>query len=346
MVFEDIRYLGFLFVIPWFIFFSIKSFRMSDKWLCLFAREKKKPGPYILSVFFICMTVAAVAISLAEPAIRYEKTCFNRKGIELAIGIDVSKSMLAEDAVFPVKERDRFSTFNRLNRARCFALDILSGMRGERLGVYAFAGKGVELVPFTRDYGYCRYILKHISETEITGPGSDLGEAIRTGAAMLKSFPCSQPGNQAPGISVKGAKVIILISDGEDIHPDKSSLYESARCAADNGIRIYTVGVGTGKGVLIPVRNEKGDLLSYYTDKDGLYLKTRLVQDSLENIATVTGGQYFRINRENTSENLIKAVLKEAMDVTKSREVAWLDLSPFFMITGLVFFVAGVMTAH
>jgi len=274
-------------------------------------------------------------MSLAGLKVQYQRTYFDRAGIELAIAIDVSKSMLAEDVSFPLEGRRLFNVLNRLNRARYFALNFLSELHGERIGAYLFANIGVEVIPFTRDYGYCRYILRHINDADITVPGSDLGDAIRTGIAMLESSHHA------------GEKVIVLISDGEDITLDKSSLYESAQRAASKRIKIFTVGVGTGKGVLIPIRSQDGiSILDYYVDEDGSYLKTSLVQDTLRNIASITGGLYLRVTDENASANLMESVLQQAKfsEKTKSVEPAWFDLSPFLLMAGLAFFIVGILT--
>lgn len=336
MVFDNIRYLWFLFIVPCFILVSLRSYWKSSKWLYLFARIKRKWGTFLVTTLFLCLSIVALTLSLAEPKMQYEKTYFNRAGIELVVGVDISKSMLAEDVPFPPEGRKLFNVLNRLNRARYFALNTISELRGERIGVFIFASMGIEIVPFTRDYAFCRYVIKQINDADITVPGSDLGEAIKTGMGLLEASDHT------------GAKVIILVSDGEDITPDKSSIYESAQRAAEKGIRIYAVGVGTPEGVLIPARSEDGtSIFDYYVDEDGTYLKTRLVRDTLKRITDMTGGQYFEVDQGTAPEHLIEAVLQRAkgIEATKSVELAWLNLSPFFLLTGLVFFVlASLMT--
>jgi len=334
MTFEDIRYLWLLGIIPPFLLFSSLSYRKSNTWLSAFARKKKRFGQYLLNTSLLCLSLGAVSLSLAGPKIQYEKTYFNRSGIEIVIGIDVSKSMLAEDVTLPLEGRRLFTITNRLNRARYFALDLLSELHGERIGAYMFASKGVEIVPFTRDYGYCRYILEHIHDTDITIPGSDLGEAIKTGISMLE------------GSRTRGVKILILISDGEDISLDKSSLYETTNFAASKRILIYTVGTGLGREVLIPIRSVEGmSIVDYYVDEDGSYLKTGLKKDTLKDIASITGGKYIQISEENVTEKLMEAILQDAktFEQTKSVELAWFDLSPFFLLAGFAFFTIAII---
>ncbi len=337
MIFDSPYHLWFMTVIPVFIGLSIQSYLKSNRWLFLFTRKKRTFEPYLIATVILCLTIVAFSISLAKPKIQYEKTYFNRADIEFVIGIDVSKSMLAEDTVFPVEGRKLFKVFNRLNRSRNFILNTLSELHGERLGMYIFASEGIEIVPFTRDYGYCNYVIRHINDANITVPGSDLGEAIKTGIAMLETS------------RNKGTKAVILISDGEDISFDKSSLYESARHAASMGIRIYTVGVGSGKGVLIPIRNVDGTaILNYYLDEDGTFLKTKLEQETLINISNITGGHYFQVNEKDAPENLIKVILKDSKvsGETKSVELAWFDLSPIFLLAALFLLVAEIVAGR
>ena len=134
---------------------------------------------------FCAVALMALILCLAEPKVQYLRTVFNRGGIDIALGIDVSKSMLAEDEMIPPEGKKLFPIANRLNRARYCALNILSALRGERVGVFMFASRGVEVIPSTTDYGYCQYLLKHLNDTTITIPGSDLSQAIMTGTALF-----------------------------------------------------------------------------------------------------------------------------------------------------------------
>ncbi len=328
MSFDNIGYIWISAVIPFFILFSTRAYLKNNQWLGSFSGEKRNPAAFIVKTVFFSLMLAAVVLAVAGPRVQYEKAYFNRAGIELAIGIDVSKSMLAEDINFPEPGREMFHVANRLNRARYFVLNTTAQLHGEKIGVYIFADKGIEIVPFTNDYGYCHYIVRYINDNDITIPGSDLAKAIRTGMSMFENAPS------------KSAKAIILFSDGEDISADKSVVSESARLAAEKGIRIYTVGVGGGKMALIPLRSEDGtSIVNYLLDEDGTYLKTRLEQDTLKKIADRTGGLYFRVDEDNAPAQLIDKILQFAKDAeqAKSIEIAWLDLSPFFLTAAIAF---------
>ncbi len=333
---EHSSYLWLLLVIPCYLVYSCISYRGASTWLYRFAHVRKRPLSYAVSTLFFSLALAATIFALAEPKVQYTRVVFNRSGIEVAIGIDVSKSMLAEDEAIPEEGKKLFAIPNRLNRARYCALNIITALRGERAGVFVFASKGVPIVPLTTDYGYCRYILKHVNDATITIPGSDLSQAIMTGISLFEG---------SPG---KTVKAVILISDGEDISDDKSPVYEAAQRAAAQGIAIYTVGIGMGQNVLIPIRDSQGNVDGYYLDEDGSYLRTRLEQDTLKSISDMTGGSYFRAHDERGDDGIVEAILKRArtIEYTKTTEPAWYPLSPLLLCAAFLFLILGILVGR
>jgi Ca-activated chloride channel family protein len=330
MAFENIRITGLMIFIPIYWWLSWHSFRKARAWRYEFSRRIKPLQPFLFTEIFVSLTMIAVLLALAGPKVQYEKNVFDRSGIQLVLGIDVSKSMLAEDAALGGEGDQLFPIRNRLNRARYVALNFLSDLHGERVGAFVFSGNGVEVIPLTRDYGYGRYVLRHINPGDVTSPGSDLGAAIRTGIAMFESAETS------------GIKRMILLSDGEDISPDKSTIYESAKSAAQKGIRIYTVGIGMPKGVLIPMRDHSGEIQDYYSAEDGSNLKTRLEQEPLKMIANLTGGTDV-LDSKTTYWELLNLILKESRGYaeTQTIETAWMDISPFLLLAGFCFLAAA-----
>ncbi|MEW6439685.1 MAG: VWA domain-containing protein [bacterium] len=331
---ENPGWLWLLGIIPMFLCLSAGSWRRSSRWLAAFSHERRRPARAALSILSLCLSLAAAVLALAGTKMQVDRTVFNRSGIDLCIGIDVSKSMLAEDVVLPPDGKGLFRLPNRLNRARGFCLDLVSELQGERVGLFMFANRGVELVPFTRDYGYFRYMLRYVNDTEITTSGSDLGEAVLTGLAMLES------------VGRQDVKRMVLLSDGEDISLDTSSLYESARLAASHGVRIYTAAVGTGRPVLIPIRDAEGvSVVGHYLDEEGSYLRTRLVPETLERIAQTTGGGFLRVDQEDATKKLMDSLLSDArqLEQTRSVERTWIDLSPWLLASGMGFFILGIL---
>lgn len=336
MTLEQSGYLWLLPAIPCLFLYSLISYREASNWLYRFARIKKRPIPYFVSNLFFGLALGGVIFSLAEPRMQYTRVVFNRSGIDVAIGIDVSKSMLAEDEAIPEEGKKLFAIPNRLNRARYFALNVISALKGERAAVFMFASKGVSIVPLTTDYGYCRYILKHVNDATITIPGSDLGQAIATGVSLFE------------GRSSKTVKAVILISDGEDISEDKSPIYEAAQRAAAQGVAVYTVGIGMGQNVLIPIRDSGANIEGYYRDEDGSYLKTRLEQEILKSISDMTGGSFVRARDERSEDSLVDAILKRArtIEYTRATEPAWFSLSPLVLCAAFLFFLLGIIVGR
>jgi Ca-activated chloride channel family protein len=333
MALDEPGYLWLLLIVPAFVSTSLFSIRRVAAWHLAFSGTWKGRSFRHLQTVLFGIVLALVSTALARPKVQYSQTVFNRSGIDVVFGIDVSKSMLAEDAALPEQAEDMFQVANRLNRARQFALDLLSQLQGERVGVFLFASRGIEVVPFTRDYGFARYVLTYIDDAEITIPGSDLGEAIRTGVTLFEDE------------GGKAARILLLFSDGEDTRAEPSFFSESARMAAGKGVRVFTVGLGTGKSVLIPARNEDGTrILNYYIDEEGNHLKTRLEQEPLKSIARLTGGRYVAATEEDAPAFVMQSILKEAreVEITKTTERAWLGLSPFLLLAGFVLFLSGI----
>jgi Ca-activated chloride channel family protein len=200
-----------------------------------------------------------------------------------------------------------------------------------------FAKKGVSIIPLTTDYGYCQYLLKHFNDATIAIPGSDLNQAIATGVSLFEGAPR------------KTVKTIVLISDGEDISDDKSPIYEAAQRSAAQGIAIYTVGTGMGRGVLIPIRDAAGiNIVDYYQDAEGAYLKTRLEQETLKAIAATTGGSYFHARAERSEDSIVDAIVKRArtIEYTRVTEPAWFYLSPVLLCAAFIFFLIGIIAGR
>ena len=164
MIIEHTPYLWCLAVVLPFIGMSIRSYRLSRQWLYGFAGREKKFGPYLQNTLLLSLTVIALTLALAKPKIAYDKIFFNRAGIAIALGIDISKSMLAEDVALPAGGQQLFRIANRLNHARWFAMRFLAELHGESIGAFIFADEGIEIVPLTTDYAFSRYILKHIND--------------------------------------------------------------------------------------------------------------------------------------------------------------------------------------
>jgi Ca-activated chloride channel family protein len=203
--------------------------------------------------------------TLARPqwGVRWEEA--QRRGLDLLFALDTSKSMLAPD----LKP-------DRLTRAKLAIRDLVAKFDGDRVGLVAFAGDAFLQCPLTLDRGVFEQTLDALDTTTIFRGGTDVGRAIDVARSALHN----QPANR---------KLLVFLTDGEDL---ESHALESARAAAADGIRIYTVGVGTPGGELIPLGAEPGQ---FARDDKGGFVRSQLDENTLQAIARVTGGDYRRL---------------------------------------------------
>jgi len=212
------------------------------------------------------MTAAAVTAALvaaAGPRWGFHWEEVRREGVDLVIALDTSRSMLAED----VKP-------NRLERAKLALQDLVKQLDGDRVGLVAFAGAAFVQCPLTLDYEVFNETLRAVSTEIIPKGGTAVAEAIQSSIEAL----AEHQGKHA---------AILLITDGED-HEGK--VQEAAQLAADKGIKIYTVGIGTADGELIPLTVNGQQ--TFLKDRRGQVVKSRLDRNTLEEVATTTGGAF------------------------------------------------------
>ncbi|MDP2928920.1 MAG: VWA domain-containing protein [Candidatus Omnitrophota bacterium] len=212
------------------------------------------------TAFLLCI------LALARPEWGFEWQEVKRTGLDILIGIDVSKSMLAMD-MRPT----------RLERVKYAVKDLIRKLSGDRIGLIAFAGTSFLQCPLTIDYNGFLLTLDDLNTETIPRPGTAISSAIKEAMDILKGAD-------------KKFKIFILITDGEDLEGDA---IKAAGEAAQAGVRIYCVGVGTPEGDMISTIGEHGER-GYLADKAGQVIKTRLNEDLLKRIAIATGGNYVR----------------------------------------------------
>ena len=208
--------------------------------------------------------VACVAIALARPLLGFRWVEAKRKGLDVMFAVDTSKSMLAQD----VKP-------DRLTRAKMAVEDLLAKMDGDRVGLVAFAGNSFLQCPLTLDYDAFRQSLDALDVNIIPRGGTDIASAIHETEAALEGN-----GNNE--------RILVLLTDGEDL---EGNALDAARAAAKNGLKIFTVGVGSANGELIPVTDENG-ATQFEKDASGQFVKSRLDESMLKQIAEATGAMY------------------------------------------------------
>ncbi|HEY4104147.1 MAG TPA: VWA domain-containing protein [Polyangiaceae bacterium] len=218
-----------------------------------------------LRVFVSCFAVALGFVALARPQQGKEWQTLDRKGTDLLLVLDTSKSMNSDD-VSPT----------RLERTKLAVRDLVDRAPEDRIGLVGFAGDAYLESPLTLDHGALLETLDAFDSSLIGHPGTDIGRAIDAGALALKA----DPGNQ---------KLMVLLTDGEDL---AGGALEAAKRAGNAGIRIDTVGVGTPAGELVPLKNERGATVGVLRDENGNPVRSRLDEPGLRAIAQAAHGTY------------------------------------------------------
>jgi Ca-activated chloride channel family protein len=230
--------------------------------------------------FHILMFVIALLItSLARPQFGSKLKEVKRKGIEVIIALDVSKSMMATD-ISP----------NRLGRAKQAISTLVSKMKDDLIGMIIFAGEAYTQLPITTDYASAKMFLSNITPDAVSRQGTAIGKAINLARS---SFTQNE----------ETTKVIIILSDGENHEGDA---LEEAKLASSEGINIYTIGMGSSKGSLIPLRNRSG----FVTDKQGNPVTTQMNSDMLNQIANAGNGKFYQASTTNVGLQKLYSELK------------------------------------
>ncbi|MGX8707469.1 MAG: VWA domain-containing protein [Bacteroidales bacterium] len=211
-------------------------------------------------------------IGLARPQLGARLKEHESKGVEVVIALDVSNSMLAED----------YSP-NRLERSKLAISRLVDRLQGDRIGLVVFAGQAFVQLPITADYVSAKIFLKTINTESVPIQGTALAEALMSSA---RSFSTQSEHSRA----------IILITDGEDHEGD---VLEAAKAIAEQGIRIYCIGVGSPQGKPIP---KNGSLMK---DRNGDIVVSRLDEDILQEIAGIGEGKYVRAGNSEFGLNPI-----------------------------------------
>lgn len=207
--------------------------------------------------------VVLIAIALARPQYGYRWEEAHRRGVDLLFAVDTSKSMLTPD----VKP-------NRLERAKLAVRDLVQKFPEDRVGLVAFAGSAFLETPLTLDHAIFDQSLDDLDTNVIPLGGTNVASAIDVAQKTLADD--------------EHKKILVLLTDGEDLSGDA---LQAAQSASKQGLSIYTIGVGTAKGELIPLAAKNGRT-EFVKDENGNFVTSKLDESLLQKIATTTGGSY------------------------------------------------------
>lgn len=269
-----------------------------------------------------CLVIGALVIAVAGPRYGSHERILKQRGIDVVIALDFSKSMLAQD-VRP----------SRIARAKAEIKTFIDQLGGDRVGVVAFAGDTMEF-PMTTDYSSVGLFLRDLGPYDMPVGGTAIGRALVASKRLL---------DRATQRDEKGAatrdRIVILFTDGEDHEGDP---VEAAKDLAAEGIRVYTVGIGSRVGEPVPTYAADGSWIGYLRDEDGKPVHTSLsaeAEDTLRKVAKTTSGKYFRAKEGGTGVDEIRAEMgrmkqaeRKARKVTVHEERYLFALLPAFFL--------------
>ncbi len=268
--------------------------------------ESLSNGRRVFKAVLLVAGVTCIALALAHPQIEGESV-WRQRGIDVVVVMDFSKSMLALD-----------TRPSRAQRARIEADGLIDQLSGDRVAVVAFAGAAVHY-PLTTDYDAAKILYHGVSPLDMA-PGSDLAGALVVARCLLRPDLDKDPDCQRAGGRGHGgdpldeaearmqrerrveqtdlgdrARAIVLLTDGEQTEGDAM---DEARKAAEVGIDVFVVGVGTPQGAPIPEYDEEGNQRGWKTEGDGQTVMSRLDEAGLKELAKLGGGEdhYYRLH--------------------------------------------------
>ncbi|MCR4659905.1 MAG: VWA domain-containing protein [Bacteroidales bacterium] len=242
-------------------------------------------------IVLILMALALLIIALANPQAGTRLQEAKRQGSDIAICLDISNSMMAED-IQP----------NRLERSKRAIGNLLSELAGDRVSLVIFAGTSFVQMPLTNDYSAAKLFLDQISCDQISTQGTAIGDAINT---AMQTLGYDDPDRE--WVRSKG-RAIIIISDGENHEDDAVA---AAQKAASEDVRVCTIGMGLNEGTPIPEYDSRGRRNSYKRAQDGSIVMTKLNETMLSEIARAGNGAYVRAGNASNSMNEVLQVIEK-----------------------------------
>ena len=267
-------YLQLLLLVPllWVLFAYLVRYRRKKQDALATPHVLMALAPYksttalVWKTLLYSLVIVSISLALVNPRIGTQIQKIKVQGSDVVFALDVSLSMKAED-----------QAPNRLEKAKQIISRTIDRLGGDRIGIIVYAGSAYPLLPITSDYSAAKLFLRTADPSMVSSQGTSIGEAI---ALSQRYF--DDP-------SVKN-KLLVVLSDGED-HREDLDAVDVARQAAQKGVRIYTVGIGTPQGGPIPLR-ENGVVTGYKKDIEGNVVVTKSDSAMLSEIAQAASGEY------------------------------------------------------
>ncbi len=304
----------FLFVFWWK---KRKQKQFADTGLIDKLSPEKSTFKSFLKIIAICLGLAFLVISLTNPKMGTKLETVKREGVDIVFALDVSRSMLAED-IAP----------SRLEKAKQIITRVIEKLGSDRIGIIIYAGNSYPLLPITTDHAAAKMFLQNANPDMVSSQGTAINDAIER---ALSYFDNEEQTN----------RFLFIVSDGEDHEENTVSL---AQDAAKQGIKIYTVGVGSEKGGPIPIKNN-GSVISYKKDNKGEVVITKMVENVLRDIANEGNGKYINGNKTQETIDIIEDLLLKAekSEFETKKFADYKDQFQWFIGLGLLFLIIDVL---
>ena len=276
-------------------------------------------GKPLFKFILIIIAYIFLVIGIADPQVGSKLEKVKREGIDLMLVLDVSNSMLAED----IKP-------NRLERSKMAISNLIDKLEGDRLGIIIFAGNAYKQLPLTTDYSAAKLFLSAVDTKIVPTQGTAIGEAIEM---AIKSFD-DQEHNKA----------IVIITDGENHEDDAVG---AATQASEQGIKVFTIGMGLPEGAPIPMYNNYGTQTGFKKDKQGQTVITKLNEDMLRQIAAAGDGAYARANNASTGLRKIFEEISgiEKKEIETKQFTNYEDRFQIYLAIALIFLIVEMLIA-
>jgi Ca-activated chloride channel family protein len=319
--------LSLLILIPVAAFFCIIAYENRKKAMRVFAEgsmiSRITTASFAKQKIKIALTLCALlffVLAAARPQFGTKLVEVKEKGADVVLVVDVSASMLAQDAN---------GGPSRLVTAKRILTDIIRNLGGNRIGIIAFAGTAFWQCPLTLDLSSANMFLDIMDENLIPMGGTAIGSAIRLADSGLEKTP-------------PGSKSIVLITDGEDHNSDPEGAAEEA---AKQGVKIFTIGIGNPNGEPIPLTDENGNFSGYKKNKKGDVVMSKMDEALLSKIASVTNGAYYRAGSGflDTSELMDRLNGMEKRQLTAKSNREYEDRFQIPLFIGLLLLIAEML---
>ena len=270
-----------------------------------------------LPVVLFAISCLLLLFAASGPRLPLGETEQKIVGVDVALALDVSGSMRAED----LKP-------SRMEAAKQDVKQFVHTFQQGRMALVAFAGRSFTQCPLTADGGILEGLIDQLDVGSVAIDGTAIGDAIINCMNKFKESAVS--------------RVIVLLTDGEN-NAGSVDPITAARAAQAKGIKIYTIGVGTPGGAPVPVTGPGGDRF-YLRDNYGNIILAKVDEQTLRQIADITGGQFFRATDESTLRDIYQKIGRmEKKEITVKRVTGYRQLFPWFAGAGLLFIALGAL---